>query len=288
MAGRILVVATNHTKLSDGRETGSWVEEIATPYYIWKQHGYEVILASIKGGKVPFDPSSTSGDFLTKEAAAFLNDPTTMDLVASTKSIAEILSAPEDLKSFDALFIPGGHGIVFDGPPSKELQDLIAMFWSNNKVVSAVCHGPAALVEAKTSDGKPLVQGRRVSGFTDSEERGVGKDEAVPFLLESKLKELGCSFERADDWHPFAVRDGNLITGQNPMSSGKVAEFVAEAISPHLQPSHEEGNHAGHRSHAHARAEHHEHRDGVPHGVRADEPTHPQAGRSSWHHPPRQ
>jgi putative intracellular protease/amidase len=244
-AGKVLIVCTSHDKLQDGTSpSGLWLEELATPYYIFREKGLHVDIASIKGGKVPIDPTSIDPDSgsLTSEASAFLQDKDAMHLLENSSSVADILSA--NLNQYDALYIPGGHGIVFDGPSSQELDTIIATMWKNNKIIASVCHGPAALVNVKTEDGKPLVAGRRICAFTDSEERGVGKENNVPFLLESKIKELGGRFECAaeGDWQPHAVQDIEedekssekhcLITGQNPASSKQVATMVCEAIFP--------------------------------------------------------
>lgn len=278
-AGKILIVCTSHDKLQDGTTpAGLWLEELATPYYIFKEKGLHVDIASIKGGKIPLDPTSIDPDseFLTSEASAFLKDKDAVRQLENSSSVADMLPSPA---LYDALYIPGGHGIVFDGPSSQELKTIIETMWEKNKIIASVCHGPAALVDVKTEDGKPLFAGRRICAFTDSEERGVGKDKMVPFLLESRIKELGGRFECAaeGDWQPHAVQDIQdskgeegrhvLITGQNPASSRQVATMVCEAIFPSLHPGDDikgkgegEGFHA--RGHPHARTEHHEHREG--------------------------
>jgi putative intracellular protease/amidase len=204
--------------------------------------GFQVDLASIKGGPIPFDPASTSGGFLTPEADTFQKDEGIQKLVQSTKSVDEVLG---DVQQYDAVFLPGGHGIVFDGPDSAALKKLLDQLYASGKVVSAVCHGPAGLTSATTPAGEPIVKGKRVSGFTNTEEAAVAKDKLVPFLLEDKLKELGGLYERGDDWAPFAVRDGALVTGQNPQSSRRVAELVIEALSPGVDPQHGKGEGAG-------------------------------------------
>ena len=139
-------------------------------------------------------------------AAAFLKDPTASEAVKNSKSIAELLQSPDALSKYDAVFLPGGHGIVFDGPPSDDLKRLLEKFLADGKVIAAVCHGPAGLVNICNPDGTPLVAGKTVTGFTDTEEVAVGKDKNVPFLLETKLKELGANFVRGDDWTAYAVR----------------------------------------------------------------------------------
>lgn len=233
MAGRVLIVATSHDKLGEtGQPTGCWVEEVASPYYAWRSKGYQVTIASIKGGEIPFDPASKAGDFCTPEATNFLNDKEAQEKVNNSKPAADMLGSVEE---FDAIFLPGGHGIVYDGPKSKELKELLEKFWAAGKVVSAVCHGPAGLVTACAADGNSIVKGKQVTGFTNTEEIAVNKQDAVPFLLEDKLKELGGLYERSEgDWASFVVSDGQLITGQNPGSSKAVAEAVIEAVSPGL------------------------------------------------------
>jgi putative intracellular protease/amidase len=315
-AGKVLIVCTSHDKLQDGTTpAGLWLEELATPYYIFREKGLRVDIASIKGGKIPLNPTSTDpkSKFLTSEASAFLKDKDAMRQLENSSSAADILSAA-DIKQYDALFIPGGHGIVFDGPSSQELKTIVETMWNNNKIIASVCHGPAALVNVKTEDGKPLVAGRRICAFTDSAEKAAGKDKNVPFLLESRIKELGGKFECATegDWNqPHAVQDIEeegeskgegpvmrrhvLITGQNPASSREVATMVCEAIFPSLHPGDDddikgkgegEGFHA--RGHPHARPEHHEHREGERFGARSDVSDHPQAHKSQWHQPVRQ
>lgn len=234
---------------------------MATPYYLWKMHGFQVDIASVKGGDVPWDPASKTGDFLTSEAKAFLEDENAVKLTQSTKSLAELLEGKPELE-FDALFLPGGHGIVFDGPENKELKQMVERFWNAGKIVSAICHGPAGLLSACDAKGEPLVKGKRITGFTDNEERAVKKENIVPFLLESKLKEMGAEFVKSElgDWTPMAVSDGKLVTGQNPQSSAKCAEAVAIAIAPHLAgPIHGKGEGFHERGHPFAKEHHHVH-----------------------------
>lgn len=238
-AGSILILATSATKLSDGRETGCWVEEVASPYLIWREKGFAVDMASVSGGAIPWDEASLSGDFLTPEAQAFMENTEAKQAVSSTPSAEEVLKGGID--KYDALFLPGGHGIVFDGT-SDVVKRVVEAFWAAGKVVSAVCHGPAALTTAKDANGESILKGREVCGFTDAEEAAVGKDKAVPFLLEARLRELGGVFECGPDWQPHAVASGNLVTGQNPASSKLVAELVCAAVLPGLSgPVHGNG-----------------------------------------------
>jgi putative intracellular protease/amidase len=197
--------------------------------------GGEVTLASVGGGAIPLDPRSVPAQAgagsaegqgeLPESVHRFLADERAMAAAGGTPSVGEV-----DGAGFDAVFLPGGHGTMWDLPRSEALARLLGEAFDRDAVVAAVCHGPAGLVPARRRDGRPLVEGRRVSAFTNSEERGVGLHEVVPFLLEDRLKELGGRFERGPDWQPFAVRDGNLVTGQNPQSSALVARHVLEAL----------------------------------------------------------
>lgn len=210
-----------------------------------------------------FDPSSTSGDFLTKEADAFLKGADTAAMIQNTKSVADF--SEEDLNQYDALFIPGGHGIMFDGPESSELKKIVEHMWKQGKIISAVCHGPAGLLPAvDPSSGDSILKGKRACGFTNSEERAVGKHDLVPYSLEDKMKELGADFECGPaDWSEYVVKDGKLITGQNPQSSRAVAEVVASTVLPHIPPQHEgkaEGEGFKARGHP-VTGEHHAHGD---------------------------
>lgn len=222
----ILIVTTSHDLIgSTGKATGVWLEELTTPYYLFKDAGVEVTIASIRGGRVPVDPSSTSGE-IPESARRFLADPEAQRAVAATPAIDAV-----DVASYDAVFLPGGHGTVWDLPESAALARGLTAAYAAGKVVSAVCHGPAGLVGVTDPSGAPLVKGRRVSGFTDTEEVLAGLDKTVPFLLESKLRELGGLYEKGADFQPFAVADGRLVTGQNPASSGLVAKLVLEALA---------------------------------------------------------
>ena len=224
---RILMVATSADRMTPGTEpTGVWLEELTTPYYAFRDAGAEVTLASIKGGAIPVDQRSVNADGENDASVErYLKDEALKAEVVGTPVFTSI-----DPGGYDALFLPGGHGTMFDYPGSDELARLVERFDREGKIVSAVCHGPAGLVSAKKADGTPLVAGRRVAGFTDSEERAVGLDQAVPFLLETRLKELGAKHEGGPDFAPFALRDGNLVTGQNPASAARTAELVMEAL----------------------------------------------------------
>ncbi len=223
----ILLITTSHAELgTTGRHTGLWFEELATPYYAFLDAGATVDIASVAGGPVPIDPNSLAeGDKTPASVARFQRDPAAMRKLESSLPLATLKAA-----DYDAVFLPGGHGTMWDLPASTALAALLSTAWAEGKVVSAVCHGPAGLVNARDVDGKPLVSGRRVAGFSNSEEDAAGLSKAVPFLLETRLRELGGRYEKGPDFQPFAVRDGRLVTGQNPQSSGKVAALVLQAL----------------------------------------------------------
>ncbi len=238
-APKVLVVATSHDQMgSTGHRTGVWLEELATPYYALLDGGVELTLVSIKGGAIPWDPCSLPAESgegpgekpeeqqeVPASVYRFLSDERAM---ASARNSPALASA--DPGSFDAVFLPGGHGPMWDAANDEELARIVGSMFDQGKVVAAVCHGPAGLVKARRQDGRPLVDGRRVSAFTNTEEEAVGLVAVVPFLLENRLKELGGFFERGPDWQPFAVQDGNLITGQNPQSSELVAWHVLTSL----------------------------------------------------------
>ncbi|OZB06044.1 MAG: type 1 glutamine amidotransferase domain-containing protein [Idiomarina sp. 34-48-12] len=223
---KILMVLTSHEQLGDsGHKTGFWAEEFAAPYYAFKDAGAEVVLASPKGGQPPIDPNSEQADAQTNATVRLFEDEAAMTQLANTLKLSDVTA-----DEFDAIFYPGGHGPLWDLSQDPLSIGLIQQFWEQEKPVAAVCHAPAVLVNAKTPAGEPLVKGRKVSGFTNSEEAAVGLTDVVPFLLEDKLKELGGLYEKVDDWKPYAVVDGNLITGQNPASSEAVAEQLLKKL----------------------------------------------------------
>lgn len=224
---RILMIATSADRMIPGTEpTGVWLEELTTPYYAFRDSGAEVTLASIRGGAIPVDQRSVNADGENDASVErYLKDEALKAEIASTPAFTSI-----DPDGYDAVFLPGGHGTMFDYPVSEELARLVERFDREGKIVAAVCHGPAGLVSAKKPDGTPLVAGRRVAAFTDSEERAVGLDDAVPFLLETRMKELGAKHEAGPDFQPFALRDGNMVTGQNPASATRTPQLVMEAL----------------------------------------------------------
>lgn len=220
---RILMVVTSHASLGDtGLETGFWLEELAVPYRVFTAAGADVDIASPAGGKPPADPKSVSEE---GEVAAFLADP-----VARRKLDDTLRLEPGLADGYDAVFLAGGHGVMWDLAVSQPLAALLGAADACGAVIAAVCHGPAGLVNARRADGQPLVAGRRVTGFSDEEEVGAELDKVVPFMLAQKLTELGGVYEHGPMWQPFAVRDGRLVTGQNPASSRRAAEETLAAL----------------------------------------------------------
>lgn len=223
---KILMVLTSHEQLGDsGHKTGFWAEEFAAPYYLFKDAGAEVVIASPNGGQPPIDPNSEQSAAQTNATVRLFDDEAAMEQLANTLKLSQVTA-----DKFDAIFYPGGHGPLWDLSEDPLSIGLIQQFWEQEKPVAAVCHAPAVLVNVKTPAGKPLVQGRKVSAFTNSEEAAVGLTEVVPFLLEDKLQELGGIYEKVADWKPHAVVDGNLITGQNPASSALVARELLKKL----------------------------------------------------------
>lgn len=228
MTKRILIVATSSASMgAGGAPTGVWAEELAVPYYTLADAGFEVEIATTRGGPVPIDPSSLKPRGQNDPAVdRLLGDEAVQAKIKATRPVAEC-----DAGAFDAVFFPGGHGAMWDMPGDAGVARAVETALASGKPVAAVCHGVAGLVSAKGSDGSSIVQGKRVNSFTDAEEKEVGKDGIVPFLLESRLRELGGRFEGAANWQSFAVRDGLLITGQNPQSSERVARMLVDALS---------------------------------------------------------
>jgi len=220
---RILILSTAATALGDtGKSTGVWYEELAAPYYALLDAGHEVKLVTIGGKAIPIDPGSdVTGDDAPASVTRFRTDADAMARLEAPGRIED-----EDVTVYDALYIPGGHGAMFDLAESDLVAKAIGRAWDAGKVVASVCHGPAAFAKVVDANGDPIVKGRKVSAFTDSEEHAVGLVEAVPFLLETRLRELGAEFESVDDWQPYAVADGQLVTGQNPASSEAAAQKV--------------------------------------------------------------
>ncbi|TDQ31111.1 type 1 glutamine amidotransferase domain-containing protein [Zeaxanthinibacter enoshimensis] len=222
----ILFVLTSNDKMGDtGKKTGFWVEEFAAPYYKLIDAGYEVTLASPEGGQPPIDPMSDSEDAATEATKRFDKDEKTKEKLAHTLKLNTI-----DQKGFDAVFYPGGHGLMWDLVEDPTSIGLIESFYKHEKPIAFVCHAPAVLKHVKNVMGEPLVKGRKVAGFTNEEEEGVELTDVVPFLVEEMLKENGGKYSKGSDWEPYAVEDGLLITGQNPASSEKVAEILMKKL----------------------------------------------------------
>lgn len=218
----ILFVLTSHDALGNtGEKTGFWVEEFAAPYYIFADAGANITLASPAGGQPPIDPKSELEDFQTDATRRFDKDNELQQKLARTSKLAE-LSADD----FDAVFYPGGHGPMWDLTTDTASIKLIEAFYQQGKPVSAVCHAPSVLLNTKNAQGEPLVKGKKVTGFTNTEEAAVGLTGIVPFLLEDELKSRGGIYSQGADWTPYFVQDGLLVTGQNPASSVAVAEAV--------------------------------------------------------------
>ncbi len=223
---KILFVLTSHDELGDtGEKTGFWLEELAAPYYVLKDAGAAVTLASPKGGQPPLDPKSEVSELQTELTKRFRTDAAAQAELANTKVLADL-----SFNEFDALFYPGGHGPMWDMPDNAASIALIEAFVKAGKPVGAVCHAPVALVNARGKDGEYLVNGRRVTGFANTEEEAVGLIAVVPFLLEDRLKERGGIYSKADDWAPYVQVDGRLVTGQNPASSGPAAEALLKLL----------------------------------------------------------
>jgi putative intracellular protease/amidase len=228
MTPRILIVLTSHRELGQtGRATGFHFEELATPYWAFRDAGFAVEIASIQGGAAPVDPGSHPGDqsTLPVSVARFLADQGATAAIANTPAIEMVQPEP-----FDAVFLPGGHGTMWDLPTNAGLGRLVGAIFDAGGAVGAVCHGPAGLVGARRADGRPIVEGRRVNSFTNAEEAAIGLSDAMPFLLETQLRELGGRFEGGPNFRAFAVRDGNLATGQNPASAGAVAAHIVDIV----------------------------------------------------------
>jgi putative intracellular protease/amidase len=223
---KILIVLTSHDQLGDtGNKTGFWLEEFASPYYVFKDANAEITLASPKGGQPPLDPKSDQPDFQTDATERFKNDAEAQAELANTLKLSEV--SPED---YDAVFYPGGHGPLWDLANDQNSVALIETMYASGKPVAAVCHAPAVLRNAVSEDGSPLIKGKNITGFSNTEEDAVQLTDTVPFLLEDELKSKGANYTKADDWHPHAITAGNLITGQNPQSSELVALAVLEKL----------------------------------------------------------
>jgi len=223
---KILMVLTSHDQLGNtGRKTGFWLEEFAAPYYVLSDAGAEITLASPAGGQPPLDPKSAEADFLTDATRRFDADAQAQAALANTLKLSGIKA-----DEYDALFYPGGHGPLWDLAEDPQSIALIESMYVSGKPVAAVCHAPGVLKGATLADGSALVKGKSLTGFSNSEEAAVELTDVVPFLLEDLLQEKGANYSSADDWQPYTVTDGNLITGQNPASSEQVAQALLEKL----------------------------------------------------------
>jgi putative cofactor-binding repeat protein len=220
------MILTSHDRLGDtGKPTGFWLEEFAAPYYVLRDAGIDITLASPKGGQPPVDPKSDEPGAQTPAMKRFRSDPEAQRALASTTKLSSV-SADD----YDAVFYPGGHGPLWDLAENRKSIALVERLFAAGKPVAAVCHGPAVLRRAKGADGDPLVRGKTVTGFSNTEEAAVGLTDVVPFSVEDALKANGGRYSRAADWASHAVVDGNLITGQNPASSEATAHALLEAL----------------------------------------------------------
>ena len=223
----VLMVLTSHDKLGDtGHKTGFWLEEFAAPYYVLKDGGAQVTLVSPAGGQPPLDPKSDAPESQTAATARFKADPAAQAALASTGKLAAAKAG-----DYDAVFYPGGHGPLWDLAEDQASIALIEAMSSAGKPVAAVCHAPGVLRHVKGADGKPLVRGKRVTGFTNTEEEAVGLTKVVPFLVEDMLREHGGQYEKGADWASYVVTDGKLITGQNPASSEEAAKALLKQLA---------------------------------------------------------
>lgn len=223
----ILMVLTSHAELGDtGEKTGFWLEEFAAPYYLLKDAGHDITLASPRGGQPPLDPKSDAPDAQTDATRRFKSDSEAQALLAATEILSDI--DPDD---FDAVFYPGGHGPLWDLAEDADSKALIEATLAAGRPVALVCHAPGVLKNVTTPEGAPLVRGRRVTGFTNGEEQAVGLTEVVPFLLEEMLKAKGATYSKGPDFASYVVTDGLLVTGQNPASSAPAAAALLEAVA---------------------------------------------------------
>ncbi|MEO8794789.1 MAG: type 1 glutamine amidotransferase domain-containing protein [Daejeonella sp.] len=223
---KVLIVLTSHSELGNtGEKTGFWIEEFAAPYYVMADAGVELTIASPKGGQPPIDPKSEAADAQTESTKRFYADSDLKEKLAHTVKLSEVNQA-----DYDAVFYPGGHGPLWDLSTDETSISLIEDFYKNNKFVAFVCHAPGALIKVKAPDGSPLVKGKDVTGFSNSEEEGVKLTDVVPFLLEDEVKKLGGNYSKGPDWGSYVKQDGLLITGQNPASSEEAAKLLLKNL----------------------------------------------------------
>ena len=217
---KVLMVLTSHSELGNtGKKTGFWVEEFAAPYYLMLDACVEITLGSPIGGQPPIDPKSKEPDFQTEYTKRFDNDEKLQKILANTLMISQL-----NALDFDAVFYPGGHGPLWDLAVDSDSVQLIESFYLQQKPIAFVCHAPAALLKAKLPDGEPLIKGKKLTGFSNTEEEAVQLTGVVPFLLEDELKNAGAQYSKGPDWGVYVQADGLLLTGQNPASSAAVAQ----------------------------------------------------------------
>lgn len=223
---KILMVLTSHDQLGDtGEKTGFWLEEFAAPYYALKDAGADIVVASPKGGQPPLDPKSDAPDSQTDDTRRFKDDADAQTVLAETVRLDSVKAS-----DFDAVFYPGGHGPLWDLAEDRTSIALIEAFVKADKPVAAVCHAPGVFKSVKGADAAALVKGRKVTGFTNSEEEAVGLTEVVPFLVEDMLKANGGDYSKGADWSSYVLTDGKLVTGQNPASSREAAEALLKLL----------------------------------------------------------
>ncbi|WP_286714123.1 type 1 glutamine amidotransferase domain-containing protein [Marinobacter sp. tcs-11] len=223
---KILMVLTSHDQMGDtGHKTGFWLEEFTSPFYVFKDAGADITLASPKGGQPPVDPNSEAEEALTESTRRFAGDTHAKEMLASTKKLADV-----DMNQYDAIFYPGGHGPLWDLAEDDKSVALIKTAYEQDKVIGAVCHAPAVFKNVFVKPDQNIVGGREVTGFSNTEEDAVQLTDIVPFLLEDMLKQNNGRYSRGDDWAPHIVVDGKLITGQNPASSEGAAKAVLQAL----------------------------------------------------------
>lgn len=224
---RIVMVLTSHSELGDtGEKTGFWLEEFAAPYYAFVDAGADVVIAAPAPGEPPIDPRSSQPENQTAATKRFNNDAAAQAQLSNPISLEQV-----SVDDADALFFPGGHGPMWDLASSEAAAQLVEAFYAQNKVIGAVCHGPAALTKAQTPQGESILKGKKLTAFTNEEEKAVELDQVVPFALETRLRELGGEFSKADVFQSHVVTDGILVTGQNPPSSAATAEAIVKLLN---------------------------------------------------------
>jgi putative intracellular protease/amidase len=231
---KILFVTTSHNKMGDtSGKTGVWLEELAAPYYVCKEAGADIMVASPKGGQVPIDPKSMAIVIATRNTKRFLKDEEAMNFLAHSTVLSEINAA-----DFDGVFVSGGHGLLWDLADNNILNQLLEAFYRDDKPIGAVCHGVVGLVTLQNDQGALLVKGKQLTGFSNSEEESSGLTGVVPFLLETKLVSLGALYSKGANYVNHVVADGNIVTGQNPASSEEVAKKIVALVKHNIEATH--------------------------------------------------